>query len=72
MAKDSGPTSFIAMLQLPEDKLRDALSSPPMKVRTALRRFGALSLYSVVAQRCSGDTGERKLSPFPDHAQPVW
>lgn len=33
MAKESGATSFIAMVQLPEKKLKEALANPLMKVR---------------------------------------
>lgn len=33
MAKESGATSFIAMVQLPDDKLKEALGSPLLKVR---------------------------------------
>lgn len=32
MAKESGATSFIAMVQLPADTLRDVLAAPDFKV----------------------------------------
>jgi len=32
MAKESGATSFIAMVQLPDKKLKEALAHPLMKV----------------------------------------
>ncbi|CAN0376877.1 unnamed protein product, partial [Ectocarpus sp. 8 AP-2014] len=38
MAKESGATSFIAMVQLPEKKLKEALANPLMKVWPRLFR----------------------------------
>lgn len=40
MAKESGATSFIAMVQLPDKKLKEALASPLMKVCRDLRFQG--------------------------------
>ncbi|CBJ30708.1 conserved unknown protein [Ectocarpus siliculosus] len=40
MAKESGATSFIAMVQLPEKKLKEALANPLMKgLKEPLRRY---------------------------------
>ena len=38
MAKDSGATSFIALLQLPAARLKEALASPALKVLYAVFR----------------------------------
>lgn len=38
MAKESGATSFIAMVQLPDKKLKEALAHPLMKVWPRLFR----------------------------------
>ncbi|CAM9734997.1 unnamed protein product [Ectocarpus fasciculatus] len=40
MAKESGATSFIAMVQLPDKKLKEALAHPLMKgLKEPLRRY---------------------------------
>lgn len=66
LATESGPTSFIAMLQLPEDKLREALALAAMKVRACPgERLGALFCFA---------TNRREYPDFPQFLTPlrVW
>lgn len=55
MAKESGATSFIAMVQLPEKKLKEALANPLMKVWPRLfRTHRRLHAYTRVLYFISG------------------